>query len=726
MQASSPISDPDRSTGDGVRSLSGQSGQSAPPPSRSTVLPVSAPDPVPGPPVPTGPAASILARLRALRLRLSLRFYLAALVLAALLPILVLTTAAVMQTGRSYRDAASKDLQTIAGIVSVAVQREVVTTVDLLSELALLHALEQGPNLERDIEALGVPFGASRIGLIPTDSDTTAERIARMDPTTRETLAEVVASGSWQVSNLCIATAAHAAHIAVGVPYRSARGEVGTLLLEARPDRIIRGFNRHQTTPPELADRLVAIIDGNGRVLAYSRDQQGRVGQTVAEWSPMLTGDAREGVFEGGTIDEQPAIFGFSRIARTPGWTVLVGEPKSLHDTRWSQPQGWLFAGAVFALLLTLGLAAGVARLVLVPVRSLVRRTQRLAEGMRPDPYVAPCRWSINELDTLRDAVEAAGSVMRERVETVRRRAEQALQDKRRYRILAQASALVIWRRSPEGTMAAIVGWQELTGQRPDTSGQDWLESIHVEDRLPLQLAWQNSKLSQSAIDIELRIRTRDGSWRWMRARGAPVLDDRGQLLEWIGVLEDVDARRREQERIAHLAMHDGLTGLPNRTVFHEQLVRAIDMAGRGEPGLLLYVDLDEFKQINDNHGHAVGDALLCAIAGRLKALVRRTDTVARLGGDEFAIIQATPSGESTQNDLPARVAAAMAKPFVIEGITIHTSASIGVVRIRNGLHEPDRLLRQADIALYSAKSEGDGRFVWFDEGTEPPNGIVS
>lgn len=718
MRASGPTSESERPTGDGVRP---QQGSPAPEPEERSVASVLA-----EPGAARASVASALSRLRSFRLRLSLRFYLAALVLAALLPILVLATVAVMQTGNSHREAASRDLQTIARIVSIAVQREVVATVDLLSELALLHALGQSPDLAHDIEALGIPFGASRISLVPALAESSTAELANRDPVVRKTLTDLVASGSWQVSNLNAASAAGGAgQITVAVPYRSSGSDVGTLLFEARPDRIIRSFTRDQMAAPELAERMVAVIDGNGRILAHSRDP-GRVGDVVAERYRQLSRDAEQGVYDGARAGEQPAIVGFSRVAQTPGWMVVVGELKSLHDTRWLHPQRWLLAGAIVALLLTLGLSAAVAWLVLKPVRALVQRTHRIADGARAGAVVTPGRWSIVELDALRDAVEAAGSVMSERVETVRRRADQAIQDKRRYRILAQASALVIWRRSPDGLMTAIVGWQELTGQKPEYSGVNWLESIHVDDRVPLNKAWQNSKLTQSAIDVEIRVRTREGSWRWMRARGAPVRDDAGQLLEWIGVLEDVDARRREQERIAHLAMHDGLTGLPNRTVFHEQLVRAIDLAGRGETGLLLYVDLDEFKQINDNHGHAVGDALLCAIAGRLRALVRRTDTVARLGGDEFAIIQATPPGESTQNDLPARVAAAMAKPFVIEGITIQTSASIGVVRIRNGLHEPDRLLRQADIALYSAKSEGDGRFVWFDESTEPPNGIVS
>lgn len=658
-------------------------------------------------------------------LRLSLRIYLAALVLAALLPILVLTTAAVMQAGRSYREAASKDLQTTARIVSIAVQREVVATVDLLSELALLHALEQGQGLKNDIAALGVPFGATRISLVPARATSTDTEVAGMDPASREALAGVVASGSWQVSNLGAASDGRVGSIAVAVPYRSSAGEVGTLLFEARPDRIVRSFAREHVAAPELAERMVAVIDGNGRVLAHSRDPS-RVGEVVADHYLQLARNAEQGVYDGAKAGEQPAILGFSRVAQTPGWMVVVGERRSVHDARWSQAQRWLLIGAIVALLLTAGFAAGFARLVLNPVRALVQRTHRIAEGSRAGPVWAPGRWSIIEIDALRDAVEVAGSAMTERVETVRRRAEQALQDKRRYRILAQASALVIWRRSPDGLMTAIVGWHELTGQPSDYASANWLTSIHPDDRISLNSAWQNSKLAEAAIDVEIRVQTRDGSWRWMRARGAPVRDDAGQLLEWIGVLEDVDARRREQERIAYLAMHDGLTGLPNRTVFHEQLVRAIDRAGRGDAGLLLYVDLDEFKQVNDNHGHAVGDALLMAIAGRLRALVRRSDTVARLGGDEFAIVQAGQPGESAQNDLPARVAAAMGKPFVIEGLSIQTSASIGVVRIRNGRQDPERLLRQADIALYSAKSEGHGRFVWFDENAQPPNGIVT
>lgn len=652
------------------------------------------------------------------RFRFSLRHYLVALVLATLLPVLVITAAAVMQTGKAYRAAALQDLQTIARIVSVAMRREVVTTVDMLSELALLHALEQGSGLERSVEALALPFGASRISLVPATASSVAPGTG-MDPVSQQALIAAAATATWQISNLS-QPGDGAGHVAVAVPYRSPAGESGTLLLEAPPDRIIRGFTRGPMTPPELAERLLAVIDGNGRVLAHSRDPR-QIGTTVADWEHLLADERDQGVFEGGRVGDEPAVFGFSRIARTPGWTAVVGEPRSVLDARWSQPQAWLLGGAVVALLLALLLAAGVARLLLNPVQALVRRTQGITAGTRAAAGVTPGRWSIIEIDTLRDTVEAAGSVMSERIETVHRRAEQALHDKRRYRILAQANALVIWRRSPDGVMAAIVGWQELTGQKPEEMSTRWLESVHGDDRAELQRAWQHGKASGLPLDVELRIRTDTGTWRWMRARGAPVLDDAGELLEWIGVLEDVDARRREQERIAHLAMHDSLTGLPNRTVFHEQLVRAIELAGRGETGLLFYIDLDEFKQVNDGHGHAVGDALLRAVASRLRALVRRTDTVARLGGDEFAIIQATRTGEMQESDLPARLAAAMSQVFVVENIAIRTSASIGVVRIRSHHQDPERLLRQADIALYSAKAEGGGRYMWFDESSDSP-----
>jgi len=178
----------------------------------------------------------------------------------------------------------------------------------------------------------------------------------------------------------------------------------------------------------------------------------------------------------------------------------------------------------------------------------------------------------------------------------------------------------------------------------------------------------------------------------------------------WVATFEDVTERRLAEAQIMHMARHDALTDLPNRVLFREKMEQALD---RGDKLAVLFVDLDRFKAVNDTLGHPVGDALLCAVTERLLAAVRGSDTVARLGGDEFAIVQhgARPSDAS---ELAARIIELMAQPFDVLGNQVVIGASVGIAIAPTDGREPDHLLRNADMALYRAKSGGRGSYHFF------------
>ncbi|MDW8370628.1 MAG: GGDEF domain-containing protein [Geminicoccaceae bacterium] len=184
---------------------------------------------------------------------------------------------------------------------------------------------------------------------------------------------------------------------------------------------------------------------------------------------------------------------------------------------------------------------------------------------------------------------------------------------------------------------------------------------------------------------------------------------------------------RRLQELAAaeaesrYLAFHDALTELPNRLLFQDRLAQAIARVKReGGSGALLILDLDDFKRVNDVFGHAAGDELLRAVARRLAASVRATDTVARLGGDEFAILLAPLAGAAALETVLARIRTELAAPVRIDGSTVAASATIGVAVFPEDGDEPDRLVRLADAALYRGKALGPGRTVHHGE-ADPP-----
>ncbi len=214
--------------------------------------------------------------------------------------------------------------------------------------------------------------------------------------------------------------------------------------------------------------------------------------------------------------------------------------------------------------------------------------------------------------------------------------------------------------------------------------------------------------------DVEIVLESGSGDRRKVSVNGQALVDDDGQMLGAVVAMHDVTEQKLNEERLAELALHDPLTGLANRTLLAERLQEAIDeIAGHltgdgeatGERGVAVYLlDLDEFKEINDVLGHDVGDDMLVAVAGRLQAIVRPTDTVARLGGDEFVVVCDIESGEEEMLRIADRISSALARPYRIDGRTLTVLASVGGVFADNAETDPSRLLSRADDAMYGVK----------------------
>jgi diguanylate cyclase (GGDEF)-like protein len=177
---------------------------------------------------------------------------------------------------------------------------------------------------------------------------------------------------------------------------------------------------------------------------------------------------------------------------------------------------------------------------------------------------------------------------------------------------------------------------------------------------------------------------------------------------------EDITARRQAESLIAHMAHYDALTDLPNRVLFREHLVKALEIVDRGKLAVLC-IDLDRFKAVNDTLGHPIGDTLLRAVGDRLQASARPTDLVARLGGDEFAIVQVGTEQPFGATALATRLIAEIAKPFELDGHQVVIDASVGISIAPNDGTDPDNLLKSADMALYRAKNDGRDSYRFFE-----------
>ncbi len=183
----------------------------------------------------------------------------------------------------------------------------------------------------------------------------------------------------------------------------------------------------------------------------------------------------------------------------------------------------------------------------------------------------------------------------------------------------------------------------------------------------------------------------------------------------WVMTFEDVTERRRAEVQLAFMAHHDALTGLPNRTYFHERLQQATMQAKRGVPFVLMSLDMNGFKGVNDTLGHAAGDELLQTVAQRLRACVRESDTVARLGGDEFAVIQTGPKEDGDAVVLAKRLIQSLGQPYLLHGHQVLSGCSVGMTMAPRDGMEADDLLKKADMALYRAKKDEGLKYSFFE-----------
>jgi diguanylate cyclase (GGDEF)-like protein/PAS domain S-box-containing protein len=261
-------------------------------------------------------------------------------------------------------------------------------------------------------------------------------------------------------------------------------------------------------------------------------------------------------------------------------------------------------------------------------------------------------------------------------------------------------------------SVTRLLGWspEELAGTR-------LVDLVHTDDRLSL-LAAHDEAVSGERADAtsDVRMRHRDGSWRHVHSIHTNLLAD-PDVRFVVVTTRDVTAQKQLEAQLQHNAFHDALTGLANRALFADRLGHALARKDRGEtPLAVLFVDLDDFKAVNDGSGHSAGDALLTAVADRLRRALRPGDTVARLGGDEFAILLEDADAERAETTAD-RLLAALADPFPATDAAagdVRVTASLGIAIGAAGMHDSDELLRHADVAMYAAKEAGKGRAAVF------------
>ena len=249
-----------------------------------------------------------------------------------------------------------------------------------------------------------------------------------------------------------------------------------------------------------------------------------------------------------------------------------------------------------------------------------------------------------------------------------------------------------------------------------------WEQLLHPDDRAEaLRTLEDHLSGRREAFECEHRLMTKAGTYAWVLSRGRTVAwSEQGTPSRMVGTHIDIGARKEAEQRVSHMARHDALTDLPNRTLFHEHLdQRLADVRGGRGRLALLFLDLDRFKTVNDTLGHLAGDALLRIVAGRLREVTGEACTVARLGGDEFAVIVPHLHGPRDASALAQRIVDGIGQPIDIDGRLMTIGVSIGITIAPGDGTESSGLLKNADVALYRSKAAGRNTYHFYEIGMD-------
>jgi diguanylate cyclase (GGDEF)-like protein/PAS domain S-box-containing protein len=323
-----------------------------------------------------------------------------------------------------------------------------------------------------------------------------------------------------------------------------------------------------------------------------------------------------------------------------------------------------------------------------------------------------------DELERLR-SIQSLASVSVERVTVL----DALRESEEHHRQTVELSPQIPWTADPQGAILTVSSrWIEFTGITPeDGLGAGWLAALHPDDIQPTQDRWGQSLRSGLPYDVRFRVSQADGGYRWARARAAPRRDENGGIVRWYGTLEDVHDHYVAEEKLRIAAFEDALTNLPNRRSFERELVRQTKGdVGSGGVGLIV-LDIDEFKQVNDQFGHDAGDNVLRLFAQQLQKLTQPEEFAARLGGDEFAVIVPGPITDCELFERADALGKSLDVALRRAPKLRNCRTSIGCVVSRSG-ENADDLFKKADLALYASKAERRGAVRLFSPAYKEAN----
>jgi diguanylate cyclase (GGDEF)-like protein len=463
----------------------------------------------------------------------------------------------------------------------------------------------------------------------------------------------------------------------------------------------------------------VSVIDRNGIILARSQDNEAQFGRKI----PGVDGNSPRHFTWSGVNPQGVGVYGVYRRLNF-GWGVTTGVSQQILHAPLRASLAWLALLAAIMIAVSLAAAWFIGRIMARAVQILEHKAGKLDDGTA----IEATQTAVAEVNTIGRAMASASRRMRDQaaaLQVANVELEQRVAQ-RTYELAEKTSLLeTTLAHMDQGLIVTdaehrIQLWNarsaELLALPPEVlrTGANISETIGFQLRrgdfgaMPEDVAIMYSTGLPAGRTLVHERERADGTV--LEVRTVPMAD--GRLVR---TYTDVTLRKHAERHLRHLARHDSLTGLPNRVLLRERLEQA---AQRPAGFAVLSLDLDRFKEVNDLHGHAVGDELLADIAQRLRSILRMEDMVARLGGDEFTIIVADPGTDAQLADLAQRILTLIAQPFPAGSTEFDIGVSIGIARGKAGA-APEDMLKCADDALYRAKRRGRNRFCFHEP--EPP-----
>lgn len=497
---------------------------------------------------------------------------------------------------------------------------------------------------------------------------------------------------------------------------------------------------------------LFTLLDKNGNVVLSNRQDQSvmrpfvrtagslnRLDSAISQWVPRLPSNT--------PISEQWRSSFY--VVETPvgsfaEWRLILEQPVApFQKLLYARYTGLL--ALLFVLLLTaLALAEFLSRKVAARTEQLSEFAKHLPEGLGmgaqpiwPESNLVEHDHLIDKFKAMAVALAAQFSANRELTASLERRVVQRTEalaaSEEKYRLLIENSHDIIYTLNSDGVFTFVSpAWTALLGHRlSEVLGQPFMGFVHPDD-LPLCMTalHQLFKTGDLQTDIEYRVKHTDGTWHWHTSSALPMKDESGTVTGFEGIAKDITVQRGLENTVRQLAFYDPLTQLPNRRLLNDRLSQSMAASRRTACyGALMFLDLDNFKSLNDTHGHGAGDLLLIEVANRLTACVRQMDTVARYGGDEFVVMLGELGTDKVESTWQAGVVAKkirinLSAPYLltvdrsagVDRVIEHRcTASIGVVVFITHEVTLEDIVKSADAAMYRAKAAGRNS-ISFDE----------